>query len=236
EHGRVEEGSRWGFDEQEEAAGAVGLRGVSREKLKLLNEIEVLIDSEENALNMEASAKAAEGRLRSLLDICVCSQCQENIENRIALQSVRTKGLDDGKVISARTNVATAKQEDQTAPALEGPKTTKLPGTMKRDFTKQESLEKEREKERRFFLGNVKEAMERDRVALDNFLQKQRLKHEVSKQKLGEVKGSFLGKYLSFLDNSLDDALQKDDLSDKHDQVSVDPEIAAWKELQGSVF
>ncbi|EFJ04388.1 hypothetical protein SELMODRAFT_432461 [Selaginella moellendorffii] len=193
--------------------------GFSREKLKLLNEIEVLIDSEENALNMEASAKAAEGRLRSLLDICVCSQCQENIENRIALQSVRTKGLDDGKVISARTNVATAKQEDQTAPALEGPKTTKLPGTMKRDFTKQESLEKEREKERRFFLGNVKEAMERDRVALDNFLQKQRLKHEVSKQKLGEVKGSFLGKYLSFLDNSLDDALQKDDLSDKHDQV-----------------
>ncbi|EFJ13988.1 hypothetical protein SELMODRAFT_423863 [Selaginella moellendorffii] len=186
------------------------LAGFSREKLKLLNEIEVLIDSEENALNMEASAKAAEGRLRSLLDICVCSQCQENIENRIALQSVRTKGLDDGKVISARTNVATAKQEDQTAPALEGPKTTKLP----------ESLEKEREKERRFFLGNVKEAMERDRVALDNFLQKQRLKHEVSKQKLGEVKGSFLGKYLSFLDNSLDDALQKDDLSDKHDQDS----------------
>ncbi|EFJ04513.1 hypothetical protein SELMODRAFT_432345 [Selaginella moellendorffii] len=88
--------------------------GFSREKLKLLKEIEALIDSEENALNMEASAKAAEGRLRSLLDICVCSQCQENIENRIAL-----------------------------------PKT-----------------------------------MERDRVAFDNFLQKQRLKHEASKQKL----------------------------------------------------
>ncbi|XP_024523970.1 uncharacterized protein LOC9652948 [Selaginella moellendorffii] len=61
------------------------LAGFSREKLKLLNEIEVLIDLEENALNMEASAKAAEGRLRSLLDICVCSQCQENIKNRIAL-------------------------------------------------------------------------------------------------------------------------------------------------------
>ncbi|EFJ12972.1 hypothetical protein SELMODRAFT_424807 [Selaginella moellendorffii] len=75
--------------------------GFSREKLKLLNEIEALIDSEENALNMEASAKAAEGQ-----------------------------------------------------------------------------------KERRFVLGNVKEAMERDRVALDNFLQKQRLKHEASKQKL----------------------------------------------------
>ncbi|EFJ12974.1 hypothetical protein SELMODRAFT_424810 [Selaginella moellendorffii] len=77
------------------------LAGFSREKLKLLNEIEVLIDLEENALNMEASAKAAEGQ-----------------------------------------------------------------------------------KERRFVLGNVKEAMERDRVALDNFLQKQRLKHEASKQKL----------------------------------------------------
>ncbi|EFJ04516.1 hypothetical protein SELMODRAFT_432341 [Selaginella moellendorffii] len=33
--------------------------GFSREKLKLLNEIEALIDSEENALNMEASAKVA---------------------------------------------------------------------------------------------------------------------------------------------------------------------------------
>ncbi|EFJ13091.1 hypothetical protein SELMODRAFT_424830 [Selaginella moellendorffii] len=181
---RLEEGSWWGWN-----CGT----SRSREKLKLLNEIEALINSEENGLNMEGSAKAAEGRLRSLLDICVCSQCQENIENRIALQNMRNKALEDGKVLSAETNVATAKQDDQTAPALEGPKTTTLPETMKRDFRKQESLEKEGEKERRLFLANVKEAMKRDRK---------------------------LGKYLSFLDNSQNDGLQKDDLCDKHDQDS----------------